>query len=107
MPKISELNPESYQRIRIALASHGIDESVENISLAFGNAIFKAAVRYFELTGRVIHRSAFEQKFADRSSVDVTAPDQMVEFILRGRRKHAEWLSTLIERLEDVLSRPE
>lgn len=105
-PQISKLNPWSYQRVQVSLESHGIEESIENISFAFGNAIYNTAMNYFHESGRIVPGGAFERKFTDRTPANVSAADEMVEFLLFDSKKNAEWLSTLIGRLEEVLSRP-
>lgn len=105
-PSIPVLYPGFFKDIHDRLAANGGSETEEMIGFGIGNAIFNVAMGRYQESNDMRRGQAFLQRFEDREPSQHTAADDMIAYLVREDPRNAEWISTLLERLSDVLSRP-
>lgn len=103
---IPRLDPDFYSSIHERLVANGGSDSANEIAYGVGNAIFNKGMDYFDRLGDRRAMREFAGRFEDRSPSDTAAADEMIDYLISHSQESEEWLSTLVGRLDEVLSRP-
>lgn len=103
---LPRLDPDFYVSIHERLVANGGTDSAGEIAYGVGNAIFNKGMEYFDRLGDRRAMRDFASQFEGRSPSDMAAADRMIDYLVSHSRESEEWLSTLVSRLDDVLSRP-
>lgn len=107
---ISTLEPEYFESIHTRLIANGGSDSSTEIAYGVGNAIFNTGSNYLEKTHASKALRDFEALYGDRSPEDRSAADRMIDFLVTHDSSiqvgESGFLTTLLGRLDDVLSRP-
>jgi hypothetical protein len=74
---------------------------------AVGNAVFNTGSRYLKRLGERPAQNEFENLFSVRDPGDRDVADRMIDWLIVYDASTEEFLTTLVGRLQDVLSRPE
>ncbi len=107
---IPTLEPDYFESIHRRLIANGGSDSATEIAYGVGNAIYNTGSDFLRkvYASRALHD--FETLYGHRSSTDRTAADRMIDFLLTHDRNlqsaESGFLTTLLRRLDDVLSRP-
>ncbi len=107
---IPTLEPEYFESIHSRLVRNGGSDSSTEIAHGVGNAIFNMGLKY--LRGTYDSKSArdFETLYGQCGPTDRAAADRMIDFLVTQdpsiQSGQGGWLGTLVQRLNDVLSRP-
>ena len=108
---IPMLEPDYFESIHRRLIANGGDLSSTTIAAGVGNAIYNVGGSYLEKAGAIREARDFEALYGDRSQGDRTAADRMIDFLVTQNPSlqagDGAFLSTLLTRLENVLSKPE
>jgi len=105
-PSIPALYPGFFKDIHERLVANGGSDNEEEIGFGVGNAIFNTAMTRYERMNDVLRGQTFLQRFEDRDPSQQTAADDMIAYLMREDPGNEEWITTLLGRLSDVLSRP-
>ena len=103
---IPVLYPGFFQDIHERLVANGGSDTEEEIGFGVGNAIFNTAMSRYERMNDIRRGQTFLERFEDRDPSQQTAADEMIAYLVREDPDNEEWISTLLGRLSDVLSRP-
>jgi hypothetical protein len=105
-PSVPVLYPEFFKNIHERLVANGGSDTEEEIGFGVGNAIFNTAMSRYERMNDIRRGQTFLERFEDRDPSQQTAADEMIAYLVREDPDNEEWISTLLGRLSDVLSRP-
>ncbi|HEX8004119.1 MAG TPA: hypothetical protein VF519_15630 [Mycobacteriales bacterium] len=104
---IEKLNPLYYERVQGRLRLWDApDASIENAATSTANAIFNVAMNYFGRLGDDRAGRAFALQFEKRVAGDLTVADKMIDQLISYDADTQEFLTTLLQRLEDLAGRP-
>ena len=103
---IPELFPSFFKDIHEQLIANGGSDTEQEIGFGVGNAIFNQAMNIYERTNDMRHGQAFLRRFDDRDPSQQWAADEMIAYLVREDPANEQWITTLLGRLSDVLSRP-
>jgi len=103
---IPTLNPDFFRKIHESLLRNGGTDSQADIAAGVANAIFNTGATYLDRVGDRRGERDFAARFDGRSPTDPGAADAMIDWLLAHDPGTQEFLTTLIGRLSDVLSRP-
>jgi hypothetical protein len=103
---IPPLNPAIFHSIHVKLIAAGGADSEADIAAGVATAIFNVGNQYLDRVGDGRAARTFQGRFASRSRDDRSAADNMIDWFIAYSPGTQEWLTTLVGRLTDVLSRP-
>lgn len=104
---IEQLNPAYYERVQQRLRLWSApDDSLAGVATSTANAIFNVGMSYFDRMGDQRAARAFDERFGNRAAGDMSAADQMIDYLAAYDASTQEFLTTLLGRLEDVAGRP-
>ena len=105
---IPQLDPEYFDSIRDRLTASGGSATSTEVAASVANAIYNTGIRFLQSSNRSAARD-FQRLYEDRSDGDTGAADRMIDFLVTeypGAQGRDGFVSTLLARLDDVLSRP-
>lgn len=88
------------------IQSGGNNDSKEEVAAYVANAIFNTGATYFARLGNEEGLAAFRQQFEARSTTDTSIPDAMIDWLVSEDVGNEQWLTTLLNRLQDVAGKP-
>ena len=105
---IPQLDPDYFESIRDRLVGSGGSATVTDVAASVANAIYNTGLRFLQNTNRGAARD-FEKLYEGRGDDDRSAADRMIDFLVAefpDVQGKDGFVSTLLARLDDVLSRP-
>jgi len=103
---IPKLDPACFLDIQAVLRSNGSDESVQAIADGVATGVYNTSMNYFVRLGDRLAGADFENRFDRRRYESTAAADEMIDHMIRVAPVTETFLTTLLERLRQVLSEP-
>jgi hypothetical protein len=104
--KIPKLDPAFFLDIQSALRANGSDESVQAIADGVATGVYNTSMNYFIRLGDRRAGDDFERRFDRRRHESTAAADEMIDHMIRVDAGTELFLTTLLERVRQVLSEP-
>lgn len=102
--RIPRLEPTYYEEIHAALHGNGGSDSVADIAFGVANAIENIGHKL--LQGEPWNARKFDSRFGSHSKEDLSAADEMIDWLIWWDGSAQEPLETVLGRLKEVLSKP-
>lgn len=102
---IPRLNPEFFAEIHRSIQEFGGTDSLADVAYGVANAIDNTAQKFF-VGPDASAGQRFNQEFSSRPHDDLDAADRMIDWLIRWDPVTQETLVTLLDRLNEVLSKP-
>lgn len=103
---VPTLNPIYYAEIHSALLANGGSDTLADVAAGVANAVFNTAMNYFDKLDDHRAASDFAGRFENSGREDMLSADSMIDFLSAYDAGTQEFITTLLGRLKDVLSKP-